>query len=147
MKREKSRAGFCCLHAALAGLGLLFCSAALAEPVQVFTDRAHPLQLAGSSPVQVIYLDEVQRLENALSEGLSADPEQAEKQALALLHSTKGQPLQRELEGAYAALARAWSLGITHVPAVVMDGHVVYGETDIARALKRIEAFKRGQQP
>jgi len=146
MKHERS-AGFCRRSAALAGLGLLFGSAVLAEPVQVFTDRAHPLQLTASSQAQVIYLDEVQRLENALSEGLSSNPEQAEKQALALLHSAKGQQLQRELLDAYAALAQAWSLGITHVPAVVEGGHVVYGETDIARAVKRIEAFKAGSRP
>jgi len=145
MKHERS-AGFCCLHAALVGLGLLFFSAALAEPVQVFTDRTHPVQLGGLD-IPVIYLDEVERLEAALSEGLSADPEQAEKQALALLHSAKGQQLQRELLDAYAGLAQAWSLGITHVPAVVEGGHVVYGETDIARAVKRIEAFKAGRKP
>jgi len=146
MKHERS-AGFFCRSAALAGLGLLFGSAALAEPVQVFTDSAHPLQLAGSRQAQVIYLDEVERLEAALSEGLASNPEQAEKQALALLHSAKGQQLQRELLDAYAGLAQAWSLGITHVPAVLMDGHVVYGETDVARAVKRIEAFKAGSRP
>jgi len=145
MKRQRCTS-FSCRSALLAGLALLFGSAALAEPVQVFTDRAHPLQLGGLD-VPVIYLDEVQRLENALSKGLSADPEQAEKQALALLHSAKGQQLQRELLDAYAALAQAWSLGITHVPAVLMDGHVVYGETDIARAVKRIEVFKAGRKP
>jgi len=145
MKHERS-AGFFCRSAALAGLGLMFCSAVLAEPVQVFTDRKHPVQRGGLD-VPVIYLDEVERLENALSEGLSSNSEQAEKQALALLHSVKGQQLQRELLDAYATLARAWSLGVTHVPAVVMDGHVVYGEADIAHAVKRIEAFKAGSRP
>jgi len=145
MKHERS-AGFCRRSAALAGLGLLFGSAALAEPVQVFTDRKNPVQ-PGGLDVPVIYLDEVERLEAVLSEGLSSNSEQAEKQALALLHSVKGQQLQRELESAYAGLARAWSLGITHVPAVVEGGHVVYGETNIVRAVKMIEAFKAGRKP
>jgi len=145
MKHERST-GFFCRSAALAGLGLLFCSAVLAEPLQVFTDRKNPVQRGGLD-VPVFYLDEVERLENALSEGLSSNPEHAEKQAQTLLHSAKGQQLQRELEGAYARLAQAWSLGITHAPAVVMDGHVVYGETDIARAVKMIEAFKASSRP
>jgi len=146
MKHKRS-AGFFCRSTALAGLGLLFCSTVLAEPVQVFTDRKNPVQLDGFAGLQVIYLDEVERLEAALSEGLSSNPEQAEKQALALLHSAKGQQLQRELLDAYAGLAQAWSLGITHIPAVAKGGHVVYGETDIARAVRIIEAFKAGSRP
>jgi len=145
--KHTGSAGFFCCSAALAGSALLFCSSALAEPIQVFTDRAHPLQFAGVTHASVIYLDEVERLEGVLSEGLSRNPGQAEKQALALLHSAKGQQLQRELLDAYAALAQAWSLGITHIPAVVMEGYVVYGETDVAHAVQQIEAFKAGSRP
>jgi len=145
MKRANG-AGFFCRRA-LAGCGLWVGQAVLAQPVQVFTDQAHPIQVTGYSQAQVIYLDEVKRLQAVLSEGLSTDSAKAEQQALALLHSAKGQQLQRELESAYAGLAQAWSLGITHVPAVVEGGHVVYGETDIARAVQQIEAFKASRRP
>ncbi len=38
----------------------------------------------------------------------------------------------------------AWSLGITAVPAVVVDQrYVVYGEPDVARAIARIEQHRR----
>jgi len=145
MKRI-SLAGFSSCGWTLPGVALLCCQAAWAQPVQVFTDRAHPV-LPGAQDVTVIYLDEVERLENLLSEGLSADPVQAEQQALARLHSAEGQQTQSALESAYAGLAQAWRLGITHVPAVVEGGHVVYGEADIAKAVKRIEAFKAGRRP
>jgi len=140
----RARVGCCSVWAALTLMPATF---ALAEPLRVFTDHAHPLQLADFTDTQVIYLDGVKTLEAALSEGLSAHPEQAEQQALALLHSARGQQLQAQLQSAYAGLAQAWHLGITHLPAVVMDGYVVYGETNIARAVQRIDAFKAGYKP
>ena len=40
----------------------------------------------------------------------------------------------------------AWSLGVTKIPAVVVDRrYVVYGETDVSRALARIEEYRRAQ--
>ena len=40
----------------------------------------------------------------------------------------------------------AWSLGITSIPAVVVDQrYVVYGEPDVARAVARIEQRRRTQ--
>jgi len=120
---------------------LCFAGAAGADSVRVFTDRAHPVQMGARSDAQVIYLDAVKDIEAVLSEGLSGDPKQAEQQALALLHSARGRALQEELLQAWRGLAVAWRLGITHLPAVVMDGHVVYGETDVTRAVARMEAF------
>jgi integrating conjugative element protein (TIGR03757 family) len=43
-------------------------------------------------------------------------------------------------------VADAWSLGITTIPAVVVDQrYVVYGEPDVARAVARIEQHRRAQ--
>ena len=40
----------------------------------------------------------------------------------------------------------AWSLGIAKIPAVVVDRrYVVYGEANVARALARIEEYRRAQ--
>jgi len=126
---------------------MLMAGHAVCGPLQVFTDRAHPVQRPATDDVQIIYLDEVLRIETALSQGLSAHPEKAQQQALSLLHSPQGQQLQRELMDAYAGLAQAWHWGITHIPAVVQDGYVVYGEAHIGRALQKMEAFKRGKKP
>ncbi len=40
----------------------------------------------------------------------------------------------------------AWSLGITRIPAVVVDHrYVVYGDPNLERALAKIERFRRGK--
>ena len=50
------------------------------------------------------------------------------------------------LASAYQGVTDAWSLGITSLPAVVVDQrYVVYGEPDVARALARIEQHRRPQ--
>ena len=57
-----------------------------------------------------------------------------------------GTPLQQRLADAYQGVIDAWSLGITRIPAVVVDRrYVVYGETDVSRALARIEEYRRTQ--
>jgi integrating conjugative element protein (TIGR03757 family) len=43
-------------------------------------------------------------------------------------------------------VADAWGLGVAKVPAVVVDRrYVVYGQPDAARALARIEQYRRTQ--
>jgi integrating conjugative element protein (TIGR03757 family) len=57
-----------------------------------------------------------------------------------------GDALQRELATAYQGVADAWSLGVTTLPAVVLDQrYVMYGEPDAAKAVARIEAHRRVQ--
>jgi len=54
--------------------------------------------------------------------------------------------LQRRIATAYQGVADAWSLGITTIPAVVVDQrYVVYGEPDVARAIARIEQHRRAE--
>jgi integrating conjugative element protein (TIGR03757 family) len=58
-----------------------------------------------------------------------------------------GQALQRELATAWQGIADAWSLGITTLPAVVVDRrYIVYGEPDVAKAVARIEAYRRERE-
>lgn len=57
-----------------------------------------------------------------------------------------GNALQARLGGAYQDVVDAWSLGITTIPAVVVDQrYVVYGEPDVAKAVALIEAHQRTQ--
>lgn len=60
-----------------------------------------------------------------------------------LLNSPEGARLMAELASAQQGAADAWSIGITKVPAVVVDRqYVVYGQPDVAAAIKEIEAAR-----
>jgi len=127
------------LVAALAGSG-----PALAQEIWVITLTGNPLQHA-QAPTRVIELDAAQRIEAELASGLPSEPVQAESIMRQRLQAG-GPTLQRRMQAAYQGIADAWSLGITSVPAVVVDKrYVVYGEPDVARAVARIEQHRRGQ--
>ncbi|SFY32004.1 integrating conjugative element protein, PFL_4709 family [Azotobacter vinelandii] len=105
----------------------------------VVTDRAHPVTLPAG--VRLIQLDEQQRLEDLLSRSLPDDPEQAARAAQRVMNSPQGQRLQQELAKAQQDLTDAWSVGVAKIPAVVVDRrYVVYGQPDVAAALRLIEA-------
>jgi len=127
------------LPAALA----VFSPATFAADVVVVTDSRHPVKTMGGE--RLIELDEARLIEAELSTQLPADPEQATAFVKRRL-SSGGADLQRRIASAYQGVTDAWSLGITSLPAVVMDQHyVVYGEPDVARAVARIEQHRRTQ--
>ncbi len=127
------------LPAALA----VFSPATFAADVVVVTDSRHPVKTMGSE--RLIELDEAHRIEAELSAGLPTDPEQATAIVKRRLNGG-GADLQRRIASAYQGVADAWSLGITSLPAVVVDRrYVVYGEPDVARAVARIEQHRRTQ--
>ena len=126
--------------------GLLLCllgQAASAADVLVVTDSRHPVQPAAGA--RVIELDLPERIESELSAGLPNDP----RRAVALVQQRLrdgGQALQRRLASAYQGVAEAWGLGLAKVPAVVVDRrYVVYGESDVAHAVARIQAYRSTQ--
>jgi integrating conjugative element protein (TIGR03757 family) len=99
----------------------------------------------GQGGEQLIELDEAPRIEAELSAALPADPGQATAIVKRRL-SQGGADLQRRIATAYQGVADAWSLGITTIPAVVVDQrYVVYGEPDVARAIARIEQHRRAE--
>lgn len=105
------------------------------------TDSSHPLNIPPG--VRLIRLDDQQRLEEQLSRSLPSNPQQATMAAQQLLNSPEGARLLAELARAQQGAADAWSIGITKVPAVVVDRqYVVYGQPDVATALKEIEAAR-----
>lgn len=131
---------------AMGFLGILVLAAtasvAAATEVWVITDRTHPV--SGHAD-RHIPLDAVPQLEVALAEGLPPEPGKAAAIVRQRLKQG-GTDLQRRIGTAYQGVADAWSLGITKVPAVVVDRrYVVYGETDVARAVARIERHRRAQ--
>lgn len=109
--------------------------------VLAISDHAHPLtNLAGA---RLVLLDAPERLEQQLSAGLPADPRQAAALMQQRLRSASAQQLGRDLAKAHQDVADAWSLGVTKVPAVVVDGrYVVYGQPDVAAAVASIVRYR-----
>ena len=121
----------------------VFSTVTFAADVLVVTDSHHPVKTMGGE--RLIELDEGPRIEAELSAQLPADPEQATAIVKRRLNNG-GADLQRRIASAYQGVADAWSLGVTSIPAVVVDQrYVVYGEPDVARAVARIEQRRRTQ--
>lgn len=124
----------------LALIVLSTASHAGAADILIVTDQKHPVHGIGSA--RVIELDTPLHMESALSIGLPSDPRQAAAVVHQRLHDDNGKQA-KQLAAAYQGIADAWSLGVTTIPAVVVDRHyVVYGDTDVARAMTRIQAYR-----
>lgn len=149
-----SRTGHAAAVEALRGVGkfLLMTASMLANEasasapeIWVITDRAHPIQTAPG--VRVIELDAPARIKAELSSQLPANPAQASRVAQQLL-KLGGAELQERARIAHQGVIDAWSLGISKVPAIVVDRrYVVYGETDVGRAVARVEKYRRRSDP
>jgi len=125
----------------LVPLFLLLAGNATAE-VWVVTDSSHPV--TGSASAQrVIQLDTAQQIETELSANLPNDPQRAAGIVQQRLNQG-GDTLQQRLRAAYQGITDAWSMGITALPAVVVDQrYVVYGEADVNKALARIAQYRK----
>lgn len=109
--------------------------------VLAISDAAHPL--INSAGTRVLLLDAPDRLEQKLSEGLPADPHQAAAIMQQRMRSASAQQLGRDLAKAHQDVADVWSLGVTKLPAVVVDRqYVVYGQPDVAAAVSSVERFR-----
>lgn len=131
-------------RALLLGIGFACCFAyavTSAADVLVITDRRHPIK--ARSTVRVIELDAAERLvDSQLEAHLPADPGQAATIAQQRLKNG-GAALQKRLALAYQSVVEVWSLGVTKIPAIVVDRrYVVYGEADVERAVSLIEQYR-----
>lgn len=107
------------------------------------TDSAHPLNSVPEE-VRVIKLDDQQRIEAQLSRKLPPNPHQAALAARQLMSTPAGAALMRELASAQQGNADAWSVGVSKIPAVVVDRKfVVYGQPNVAAAIESIQAVRR----
>ncbi|MCD5976782.1 Integrating conjugative element protein, family [Pseudomonas savastanoi pv. glycinea] len=119
---------------------LLASSGANGEILLITTNQS---PLAATKNIRTINLDLPAMLEADLSSALPANP--AEAQAIATQRITPD--LAAQLTQAHQNVTDAWSMGVTKVPAVVVDRkYVVYGETNVQRALHRINEYRR-QEP
>ena len=102
------------------------------------TDAAHPLTFVPAD-VGVIKLDDQQRIEEQLSRKLPPNPHQAALAARQLMSTPAGAALMQQLATAQQGNADAWSIGVSKVPAVVVDRrYVVYGQPDVTAAIQTI---------
>lgn len=114
-----------------------------ASEIKVYTVTSIPV----TTPFEatIVHLDAAEMIEAGLSAGLPHIPANAADPARQRLQDG-GAKLQRDLAAAYEDIAEAWSVGITTLPAVVVDGrYVVYGESDVAKAVAKIQAFRKAQ--
>lgn len=106
--------------------------------IWAITDSAHPLTSVPAD-VRVIKLDDQQRIEEQLSRELPPNPHQAALAARRLMSTPEGAVLMRQLATAQQGNADAWSVGVSKVPAVVVDRqYVMYGQPDVAAAMQTI---------
>lgn len=114
---------------------------AQADDIFIVTDSQHPVQ--APSGVRLIELDQPARIKAELGTHLPADPARGATLVQQRLKDG-GNALQARMGTAYQGVVDAWSLGITSIPAVVVDQrYVVYGEPDVAKAVALIEAHRR----
>jgi len=133
------------LRRSLTSVALLTALAATAahasDALIVVTDSRHPVQAPPGA--RVILLDQAARIEAELAADLPSNPARSTALVQQRLKDG-GAPLQRGLANAYQGVVDAWSLGVTAIPAVVVDQrYVVYGEPDATKAVARIEAHRR----
>lgn len=121
----------------------LFSPLAHADDILVVTDSQNPVQAPYG--VRLIELDQPARIKLELGSHLSTDP--AHSAALVQRRlKDGGSTLQARFGMAYQGVVEAWSLGVTTIPAVIMDyRYVVYGEPDVAKSIALIEAHRRTQ--
>ncbi|RKO74902.1 TIGR03757 family integrating conjugative element protein [Pectobacterium parmentieri] len=128
---------------AIVMLTALLSPLAQAADVVVVTDTRHPVQNLGNT--RLIELDSPSRIEAELAASLPQDPARA---AIIVQQRLRegGTALQQRINEAYQDVVDAWSLGITTLPAVIVDQrYVVYGEPDVAKAVARINTYRRAQ--
>jgi integrating conjugative element protein (TIGR03757 family) len=113
-------------------------SLAQGTDIWIVTDHRHPVHELAHA--RVIDLDAPTQIEATLSRGLPATP----SEAAAEVRERLGNPaVTQQLTAAYQGVADAWRIGVTKIPAVVVDQrYVVYGDPDIAHAMTRIQAYR-----
>ena len=104
-----------------------------APAIEVFTDSKFQV-VSVSDNTTVYVMDRINQLQQALSEDLPSEPENAKQLVLSRFQRMDAQ-LSSELENAARGLVQAMQYGIDRYPAIVFDGDaVVYGVTDVTAA-------------
>lgn len=114
----------------------------MAAEIWVVTDQHHAVR---GEVDRLIKLDAPQLIEDELSADLPRDG----RVAAVVIHQRieqGGLPLQQQIRMAHQGVIDAWHLGVTALPAIVVDQrYVVYGEHEVDRALVQIARYRRVQ--
>lgn len=118
--------------------------------VDIFTDAAHPVagwetlaRAIGKDKLRYFDLSAPRRLEEEIGRDLPSDPKAAERIAKARL-AKLGSDIATRFADAYRGIVVAKSYALDRYPAVVFDrgAAVVYGETDVWKAVESYRAWK-----
>ena len=119
--------------------------------IDIFTTAEQPISALDNLlrqhlgiEIRTHQLDAIKGLEDKLSQGLSSDPERAERQVLERLQQLNSDS-RSQLQHSARALAKAVQYGVEKYPAIVFDGElVVYGLTDLSAALTHYHLWQAG---
>jgi integrating conjugative element protein (TIGR03757 family) len=113
---------------------------AMAQTITAYTDSQ--TRLHNVPPATTIYeLDAGLHIEDAMSVDLPPNTREAEQILRARMQSVEWRAMEAKLTRSAEGLAKAKALGVTKIPAVVVDDrYVVYGVTDVTQALQMIQA-------
>lgn len=96
---------------------------------------------------QVYELDGIHLFETELSNSLPPDPKQSKQIALQRIQQLDGQ-VTAAIQNTTVGLAKVIQYGVDRYPAIVFDGEVVvYGLTDLSRALDHYQTWRTGARP
>lgn len=112
-----------------------------APAIEIFTDSKFQV-VSVSDNTTVYVMDRINQLQQALSEDLPSDPENAKRLVLSRFQRMDAQ-LSSELENAAKGLVQAMQYGIDRYPAIVFDGvAVVYGAVDVTAATQLYQRWQ-----
>lgn len=112
-----------------------------APAIEVFTDSTFQV-VSVSDNTTVYVMDRINQLQQALSEDLPIEPENAKRLVLSRFQRMDAQ-LSSELENAARGLVQAMQYGIDRYPAIVFDGDaVVYGVLDVTAATQLYQRWQ-----
>ena len=113
-------------------------SAAYGTDIWIVTDQQHPVHELAHA--RVIELDAPTRIEASLSQDLPANPGEA---VTAVRERLANSAITQQFADTYQGVTDAWRVGVAKIPAIVIDQrYVVYGDTDAAHAIARIQAYR-----
>lgn len=111
------------------------------EDVVVFTTSAFPIQDPNQRASQVYALDATVGSLAALGEGLPKDPQRAQAEVMRRLNDEHWRDRFAAVQHALEGVSEAWMHNIQRLPAVLVnDRYLIYGVTDVDRALALVEA-------
>ncbi|MFV1849163.1 MAG: TIGR03757 family integrating conjugative element protein [Thalassospira sp.] len=111
------------------------------EDVVVFTTSAFPIQDPSQRASQVYELDATVGSLAALGENLPKDPQRAHAEVMRRLNDETWRDRFTAVQHALEGVSEAWMHNIQRLPAVLVnDRYLIYGVTDIDRALAWVEA-------